>query len=463
MKILIHSASGDSGGLAWILQKEGASVDIFIKDPFSRKVMDGLVPHVSMEEGLKKRPDVILFDLNGDGEIADKLKKDGYNVIGGSKMADRLELDRSWGVQVAKQYGIKVPKTMEFKNVDDAIAYIKKEKKPLAIKVDNNKSEASSYVAKDQEDMLDYINYQKEEGLMKGDTFILQEVIRGSEVSTECWFSNGIPCFPSNSTWETKKLLAGELGVRTGCETSVVCHFEGRHSKLAEQTVLKIAPLLKHAGYTGAVDVNAIVSEEDHQPYFLEFTPRLGYSAIYAYVAMLGIPFSKYLYQLSHGTFQIPFKAKWSTALKVHIPPYPFSHEDDRISRAAYDVTENIRLNGKLSDDFVPIDVKSGRKSEFVAAGTMGIIGECLGRGDSIMQAWRASQKVFDDVQVPNKGGRYTDGIEDAWKRITKLRSWGYTDIPAPSSGQFASGVAAVKPLNGKTPGGTKFKEEKHG
>ncbi len=459
MKILIHSSSADSAGLAYMMQREGASVDLFIKDTFARKVMSGIVPHVeTIEEGLKNKPDVILFDLNGDGGKADALRKDGWKVIGGSGLADRLEMDRAYGVKVAKQFGIKVPPTVEFKKVEDAIAYIKKTKKPLAIKVDNNKSESSSYVAKSQEDMLDYITYQKEEGLINGDTFILQEVVRGSEVSTEVWFSNGSPCFPSNSTWETKKLLAGELGVRTGCETSVVCHYEGDRSRLAEQTVLKIAPLLKYSKYTGPMDVNAIVSEEDHQPYFLEFTPRLGYSAIYAYAAMLGMSVASYFERVAHEPFKIPFRSTWSTALKIHIPPYPFGFDDDRIVREVYGQTEGIRINGKYGNDFIPIDVEKGKKTELQAAGTMGIIGECLGRGSSVMEAWRASQKVFDSVEVPNKGGRYTDGVEDAWKRISKLRSWGFTDIPSTSTGQQSlkpSGAEASKtPYAVKASGG---------
>lgn len=456
MKILIHSSSGDIGGLAYMMKKEGASVDLFVKDSFARKVMDGLVPHVeTMEEGLKKKPDFVLFDVNGDGKLADKIRKDGFKVIGGSSFADKLEFDRAYGAKVAKQYGIACPETTEFKNVEEAMAFVKKNNKAYAIKMDSNAGgEGASYVANDAADMIDYLQQQKESGKIDGNTFIVQEKIDGSEVSTECWFSDGSPCFPSNSTWETKKLLAGELGVRTGCETSLVCHYEGDRAKLPDQTVLRLAPLLKYARYTGAFDVNAIVSEKDRKPYFLEFTPRFGYSAIYAYAAMLGMPVSQYLYQIvMRGTLKIPFKAKWSTALKVHIPPYPFTHDDDRVEREAYKPTESIRIKSK-STDFIPIDVKKGKKTEFETAGTMGIVGECLGRGDSIMSAWRASQKVFEDVKVPNKGGRLTDGIEDAWKRISKLRSWGFTDIPAPSSGQISPGAKVTKPLSSSALGG---------
>ena len=43
------------------------------------------------------------------------------------------------------------------------------------------------------------------------------------------------------------------------------------------------------------------------------------------------------------------------------------------------------------------------------------------------------AEKVFKSVEVPNAQGRYTDGIDDAWKRILELRKMGYTDIPSPS------------------------------
>jgi len=145
MKILIHSASGDSGGLAWIMKNEGAEVSIFIKDTFARKVGEGLYHHVdSLEEGLKAKPDVILFDLNGEGEIAEKLRKDGFKVVGGSQLADKLEMDRAYGVNLAKQFGIKTPKTVEFKKIDEAIGYIKGNNKPLAIKLKNWEASAKS-------------------------------------------------------------------------------------------------------------------------------------------------------------------------------------------------------------------------------------------------------------------------------------------------------------------------------
>jgi phosphoribosylamine---glycine ligase len=446
MKILIHSGYGDSGGLAYIMKREGAEVYLYVKDKNYRRSMEGIVPHVTtIEEGLAKKPDFVLFDLNGDGGKADEIRAKGFKVIGGSALADKLEMDRAYGTSVAKQYGLKVPETTEFNNVDEAIAFVKKNGKAYAIKIDNNKSEASSYVAKDAQDMTDYLTHSKEEGLIgAADTFVIQEVVKGAEISTELWFSNGNPVWPANSTFETKKFLAGELGQRTGCETSIVFHYDSESSRVIDKTIRKIFPLLKYSKWTGPIDVNCIVSEKDKEPYFLEWTPRLGYSAIYAFASILGIPLSNFFYGIATGSLKkIPFKALWGSSLKVSVPPYPAEIEGKQATIETYGKIEGMRINGDPGPDFIPIDVKKGKKSAFEAAGTSAIIGECLGRGSSLIQAWRGSQKVFENVELPNKQGRLTDGAEDAYKRILKLRNWGYSDIPNPSisRGDAATGV----------------------
>lgn len=446
MRVLIYSLEGDSSGIAYQMHREGASVDLFVKEKWARRTMEGIVPHVeTLEEGLKNKPDYILFDLNGEGETADKLRADGWKVINGSKLADKLEFDRAYGVKVCKQYGINTPKTVEFSNVDEAIAYAKAAKKPLAIKMDSNAGgEGASYVSKDAEDMVDYLSQQKESGKINGNTFIAQDVVKGAEVSTEVWFSGGDPVWPANSTFETKKFLAGELGIRTGCEVSLVYHYEGTRSKIVDGTIRKIFPLLKYAKFTGCIDVNTIVSEEDHKPYFLEWTPRIGYSAIYAYMSILGIPISEYFHRVSRGTFTIPFKNAWGTALKVSIPPYPTAIENPKASEETYGLQEGVRVNGQYGKDFIPVDVMKGKKSEFMVAGTTCIVGEALGRGNSILEAWRASQKVFKSVEVPNKQGRYTDGIEDCFKRADQLKKWGF-EVPI-------SAGAQSQPLSRKVP-----------
>jgi phosphoribosylglycinamide synthetase-like protein len=437
MKIFFISKEADSAGLWGMCQKEGTQVTAWIKEPWARRVYDGITNKVeALEQGLKEKPDFIVIDLNGLGKLGDDLRKDGYKVIGGGELAERLEMERAWAGKVAEQYGIKVPSTQRFEDLGSAISFVKKTKEPLAIKWDANAGgESASYVAKDQEDMLDYLTQQKESGKINGNKFILQEVVRGAEISTELWFSAGNPVWPANSTLEDKHFLAGGLGPRTGCEVSLVYHYAGTASSLVDKTIRKLFPLLKYSRYTGPLDVNCIVSEEDHEPYFLEFSPRIGYSAIYAYMAILGLPISEYFARIagiSHaprGSVLTPFKALWGSALKISIPPYPTHIEPDEAAKETYGLQEGVKINGHYGPDFIPIDVQKGKRTDLECSGVTGIIGEAIGRGNSILETWRASQKVFKSVECPNQQGRYVDGISDIWARARKLKSWGY-DIP---------------------------------
>ena len=444
MNIFIVSKGADSAGLWHLMKAEGHNVFAYIKEPWARPVAEGMIEKVdSVEAGVRKNPAYILFDMSDMGDLADALRKAGHKVIGASALSDKMEHNRAYGINVAKQFGIPVPETTEFNSVDEAINHVKKTKGTFAIKIEgSDANEASSYVAKSAEDMIDYLSYSKEEGKINGDKFILQVVVSGAEVSTECWYSNGRPLVSTvNSTWETKKFLAGELGQRTGAETSLVCHYDGG-SMLYDRTVKKIQPLLEAEKWTGPVDANVIVDEKTHKCYFLEWSKRLGYSAIYAYCNMLGIGIGEFFRRIAFGE-NVTYKATWSSSLKLSIPPYPCDIPDKKANKETYGLSQGMVIKGLPNKDFWVIDAMK-RKERIVTAGTSGIVGECMGRGKSVYEAWRASQKVFKDISLPNQQGRYTDGVEDAWKRIVKLRSWGFTDIPSPSNNSLAT---ASQPL----------------
>jgi phosphoribosylamine-glycine ligase len=450
LKILFLSKESDSSGLWYQCHREGAEVWAYIKEPWARKAMDEIVPKVeTISEGLKYKPDVIVVDQNFMGEECEKLRKDGYRVVGGSKLAERLEFDRNYGISVAKQFGLSVPEYQKFSSVDDAIAYVKKQNQAFAIKIDHADSEASSYVAKDATDMVDYLSYAKEKKTIKpSSTFVIQKKIEGTEVSNECFFFDGTPILSSiNTTFESKFFQSEGYGVRTGAEVSLVCHFEG-HSDLYDATIRRLLPLLKHTRWNGPIDSNSIVEKGTKKCQFLEFTPRFGYSAIFAYMAMLGMPISQFFYQISRGVLEIPYKATWATSLKLSIPPYPTSSDDPEVVKKIYSKIEGVKINGEYGKDFIPIDVKKGDRTELMCAGVTGIIGECLGRGNSVLEAWRASQKVSKSVEAPNKQCRYVDGMEGLWKRVMELRNMGF-NIPKPIS---AEGGKELLPLSNLKP-----------
>lgn len=428
MKYFIHSLSGAGTGLAVRLKEEGNDVQIYVKKPYARKSLTGIVDHAkSVEEALSKKPDVVIFDMSEDGKLADKMRGRGLKVIGAGDLCDLLELDRSFGMKIAKKVGIPVPEFHVFQKteIDKAMEMIFDTGKRYVLKPHGNMNLDMTYVAKGPEDMIQELEWIKDQGILKGE-FILQEFIKGIEISTEVWFSDGNPVPRlSNGTIEVKKFLTGNLGPATGCESSVVWRYDSDESKIVKETVKKMYPIIKEYGYSGPIDINCIVSEG--KPYFLEFTPRLGYSAIYALMELVDGDVGEFFYNLAYRrTSDLELEPGVSMALTVSIPPYPLD-PDKPHNREAYDITEGRKIMDIPDNHFWMGDVKMDKK-DLVSSGTDGIIGYTSSCGWSVEEAEEELYEHTEKIHAPDMQYRM-DAAERAIEDIPKLKEMGY-DVP---------------------------------
>ena len=103
LRFLFVSLESLSGDLAWTLKKEGHEVKVYIKAKSDQDVYKGFVDKVERWEEFADWADVIVFDDVEFGGVAEKLRKKGKLVIGGSEYTDRLEMDREFGQQELKK------------------------------------------------------------------------------------------------------------------------------------------------------------------------------------------------------------------------------------------------------------------------------------------------------------------------------------------------------------------------
>ena len=426
-RFLIHSDSGDGVGLAVRLEREGHDVSLFIKDEGFRGCGEGMVTHVSsIKEGLNKSPEAIIFDMSGDGDTADDLKKAGHCIIGAGKFNDLIEHDRSFGMRLCQKAGIAVPPYEVFKKTEvaKAISFIKKSGKRYVLKPDNNLALDLTYLAKDPEDMEKYLSWCQEQGILKGD-FLLQEFVEGVEISTEVWFSRGKPLSRPNGTMEVKKFMAGNLGPATGCESSVVWPYSSLDTPIVEQTIAKIYPILEQMGYTGPLDINAIVSEGT--AYFLEFTPRFGYSALYALIELLPYDLGEFLGDVAYGeATEIAMDDAFAMALTLSVPPYPLASGKPE-TKSAFDVTRGRAVVGLDLDHFFPYDLYA-EGDDLFTGGMLGLLGYLTAIGSSLDDV---NDNVYADakeVQAPDLQYRI-DGIDRVREDLPELESMGF-EVP---------------------------------
>ena len=129
MKILFVSEDLVAGDLARKLGISGHDVRFCIKDRRRKDNFSGLVQKTSnWKKDLKwvKKDGLIIFDSCSDGNNQELLREKGYSVVGGCDKGDEIEGDRNYCSQIFSRYGLKKAPLLNFKDISEAIKYIKK-------------------------------------------------------------------------------------------------------------------------------------------------------------------------------------------------------------------------------------------------------------------------------------------------------------------------------------------------
>ncbi len=432
MKFLFISKQGDGWTIAQRLKKEGNKVEVYIDDKDSRLVGDGLVQKSKVDAGLTRdksklrelllfKPDVIVFDMvgNGLGKIADELRKDGYNVIGDSIWADRIELDRPYGYKVMKIHKINTPKTYVFTNYDDAIKFVENKDKPFVFKPSNNMPTYTTYVSKGSEDLIGILESYSTK--IKGE-FELQERVDGIEVSTELWF-NGDTVANVNHTMEEKSLMNDGIGMKTGCMGDVVWR-GNTNSRLFKEGIGKMVSTLRKIDYRGMIDLNTIVTKD--KLYALEFCPRFGYNAIFSFFELLDGSIGNLLHGIAGGSlYSIELKVGFGMSVTLALPPYPIDKCEDYSKDT---ILQGFNPGNLRHTWFYDVYKKSG---VLMSAGNSGDIGAVTAYSNitdvpqSIREVRRRVYRTISNLTIPNVMYR-TDIGSRVIRDYNTLKEWGW-------------------------------------
>jgi phosphoribosylamine--glycine ligase len=411
MKVPFHVWSDDGSAfpLALKLQREGHPVTMFLKSPEAQHIGGSIVQRAAEPP----KGAVVLFDCVGQGDRGLAYRKQGHLVIGGNPFDVSLEKDRAAGIRIMHQNGIKTPTTFPFKDISQAIRFLEKQEGAWFVKVSGSQVESSTCDAPNPEYMIRYLRYVEQAG--KVDPFELQQTMSGTEISCNGWFNGREFITPFDITMEEKRLMNHELGPRTGCESCVV--WLATDDRLAERTVLKIEEQLESANYVGPIDLNSLVNNEG-VPYGLEWTARLGFDAIQAWMRFFDGDLGEQLEAFASGEL-----GEWETSdldrvsltSRLSIPPYP-TWDPKLIAK-----TRGLPLDARVLSDrtYDPVDVMESNNG-IVSAGGSGIIGTAGAIGPDL-DTCRATCRDFQaSLVIPNKQYR-THLVERAQRDLTAL------------------------------------------
>ncbi len=435
MRFLGIGESNDLGDMYISLCRAGHEVRVYVSNREFHHKLDGLVHRVADWEAelpwirAAGEEGIALFETTTFGSIQDRLRRQGYNVIGGGEFGDRLENDRAFGQEWLRKIGLRTAPMETFHDVEAADAFLRRNPQRYALKFNGPHLDAQEAFISEFDDARDlrFILKRKSRRFKcaGGVSFVLMQYIQGIEVGVGAYFNGQSFMDPVCIDWEHKRFFDGDKGEMTGEMGTLVSYRNAR--PIFDATLGRMANALRLSGYVGYINLNTIVNDDGIWP--LEFTCRFGYPG-FAILAALHQEDWGVILQRMVSRERTDFKTSEGFAIGVvlTIPPFPFSSGDETARGWPVLFREPLSNEDRLHLHFDEVALESGH---LVTTGPTGYVMVVTGTGNAVSQARSSAYSLLDRVAVPN--GRYRTDIgsrfEDTYrKRLQRLELWPIDD-----------------------------------
>ncbi len=419
-KFLFVSWESLSGDLAWQIKKEGHEVKIYIKG--TTDVYEGFLDRVDDWKANVDWADVVVFDDVGFGDQADKLRKQGKAVVGGSVYTDRLEEDREFGQSEMKRLGMLTLSSWDFDNYDTALKFLQENPgryvyKPSGFVPSDWKGLLFMGKEEDGKDLYEILAHNKVTLSKKIKQFQLQKFASGVEVGASRFFNGQDFVGPITIGFEHKRLFPGELGPLTGEMGTSIFWCESNY--IFRATLEKMKEDLQKSGYVGFIDINCIVNGRGIYP--LEFTCRFGYPFISIQMEGVLSPWGEFLYAIAnHQPYDLKVKKGFQIGVVVATPPFPYDDKSEvEIYRDSSILFKKPNTEGVHLGDVKMVD------GDWRVAGDVGYDLVVTGSGSTMEEARKQAYARIDNIMLQNMF--YRTDIGATWAEDSdKLQTWGY-------------------------------------
>jgi hypothetical protein len=387
----------------------------------------GIFPIESSWEGLlewaSQEPEsIVLFDASGMGKKADEARDRGLLVVGGGTFCDRLETDRAFGSEVAAEAGAMIPQHEAFASLSEVKERAKSIGAPVYFKTDTFVEQDATQGCDDGAELLSYMDELRERGVPDKTKCMLQEKIDGTAISTGRWWNGNAWAGPYCWDLERKALLNGDKGPSTGCAFNAVWFTP--ESSVAEGLGWEALALSfrREEAPPGWYDINSVI-DEDGTPWFLEWTPRLGYDSEptgFRLVDHLG----SLLWAVATGQGWATISDEIAYSFRLYVPPYPWESVK-RSDKKTCIGTHIDGADGLWDKHFIPYQVEIADDGIMKVASPEGCVGLSLAVGKKLSALGKETlEYADDDLSVAGLGYR-TDGHEKVKQDAAKLKESG--------------------------------------
>ena len=353
MRFLGIGDTCDLGSLYLRLIEEDHEVRAFAGEPLAEGTLKGLVPRTPdwrAELGWIReagRDGIVLFEnvAEGRGAIQDALRRDGFNVIGGSAFGDRLENDRAFAQGVLSSLGFPVAGTWDFEDAAAGDRFIAENPGRYVLKFNGPDFAANDNYVGQLADGRDVraVLAAKLRGRQGRASFVLMEHVDGIEMGVGAYFDGRSFLSPPCLDWEHKRFFTGDLGELTGEMGTVVTYDRAR--RFFGRTLARLAPLLREHGHVGYLNLNTIVNARGVWP--LELAARFTYPGYMLLDPIQETPWGGLFHTMAHRTApHFAVRPGFSLCIVLTTPPFPYTRK-----QVAESVGLPVLFDGALDDE----------------------------------------------------------------------------------------------------------------
>jgi phosphoribosylamine---glycine ligase len=424
----------DLGALYLRLTGDGHAVKVSIANPLCRGTLAGMVEQT---EDWRAELDwiraagqdgIVLFEnvAHDRGDVQDALRRDGFNVIGGSAFGDRLENDRAYAQRILGELGLSIARTWEFAERVAALEFLDRHPGRYALKFNGPEAGIDNYVGRlsHGRDVRAFLaRLPRREG--KPESFVLMEHVQGVEMGVGAYFDGERFLEPACLDWEHKRFFPGDLGELTGEMGTVVTY--DRTRRFFAKTLGRMESRLRAGGYCGYVNLNTIVNQHGIWP--LEFTCRFGYPGFAILDPLQETSWAELFHAMatrSRTTFAT--RGGFSVGIVLTTPPFPYPRP-----QVSEPVGLPVLFDGELDAEdrrhlhFGEVGMEQG---ELVTSGIYGWTMVVTGVGPTIAAAQERANRLADRVLVPNVRYRRDIGDRLIAGDFARLEQWDLLDPP---------------------------------
>ena len=433
MRFLGIGDDNSLGDMYLQLQAAGHEVRVYVELPESREVLQGLIErteHWGDELAwIREAGDegIVVFETATMGPIQDRLRRDGFHVIGGSAFGDRLEGERAFAQQLLHDCGVPTAAYHGFTDYAAALRFLQDHPGRYVYKANDASAAATrNYVGEcaDGIDMRALLGLRAARWCSETNpNFILMQYLQGVEVGVGAYFNGERFLSPVCLDWEHKRFFPGDLGELTG-EMGTVVTYRGA-DRIFDSTLARVAPRLRESGYCGYINLNTIINDDGLWP--LKFTCRFGYPGFAICSALHRDRWDTILYRLAHRDDPgFRTDSGFAVGVVLTVPPFPYPYGYAELSKGM-----PIDLGGTSSPadrehfHFAEVAIADG---ELVTSGSTGYVMVVTGTGTSVEAAQQAAYARVRHVKLPNM--RYRNDIGDKLVRedLMTLKRLDYLD-----------------------------------